>query len=406
MNPTAAEQRNVLLLAGAQALFQTASVMVVTLSGLAGLKLVADKSLATLPIAMMMVAAAATMIPASMLMKRYGRKAGFMLGTVLGCMGGLTAAGAIWLGSFWLFVFANMLVGGYQAFAQYYRFAAADAASVDFKSRAISWVIAGGVVAALAGPNVARVTQGIGPMPFMASYLALFGLTVLALVLVTRLALPPVVVAETHDPARPLLEIMRQPVFLTALAGSAVGYAMMIMVMTATPLAMQICGQPLGAATTVIEWHVLGMFAPSFFTGNLIRRFGVLPIMAVGIALLGGHVAIALTGSEFLHFLSGLILLGVGWNFLFIGGTTLLTEAYRPSERAKAQAAHDFLVFGAVSLASFSAGELLNTWGWRSVNLTALPFLAAALLAVLALGALRWRKRIAIASAQASAPSG
>ena len=395
MNPTAGEQRNVLLLAGTQALFQTASVMVITLSGLVGLKLAADKRLATLPIAMMMVAAAATMIPASMLMRRFGRKAGFMLGTVLGCMGGLSAAGAIGLGSFWLFVFANMLIGGYQAFAQYYRFAAADAASLDFKSRAISWVIAGGVVAALAGPNLARATQGIGPTPFMASYLALFGLTVVALVLLARLALPPVVVEQSRDPARPLPEIMRQPVFLTALTGSAVGYAVMIMVMTATPLAMQICGQPLGASATVIQWHVLGMFAPSFFTGNLIRRFGVLPIMAVGIMLLGGHVAIALAGIEFLHFLSGLILLGVGWNFLFIGGTTLLTEAYRPSERAKAQAAHDFLVFGAVSLASFSAGGLLNAWGWRSVNLTALPFLALALMAVLALGALRRRHRLA-----------
>ena len=399
MNAAAGEQRNVLLLAGAQALFQTASVMVVTLSGLAGETLAADKRLATLPIAMMMVAAAAAMIPASMLMKRYGRKAGFALGCVLGCLGGLGAAGAIWLGSFWLFVCANMLVGGYQAFAQYYRFAAADAASIDFKSRAISWVIAGGVVAALAGPNVARITQGIGPMPFMASYLALFALSAGALALVTRLALPAVAVEQRHGPARPLPAIIRQPVFLTALAGSAVGYAVMIMVMTATPLAMQICGQPLGASATVIQWHVLGMFAPSFFTGKLIRRFGVLPIMAAGIALLGGHVAIALTGSEFLHFLSGLILLGVGWNFLFIGGTTLLTEAYRPSERAKTQAAHDFLMFGAVSLASFSAGGLLNTWGWRSVNLTALPFLALALMAVLGLGARRWRNRIASASA-------
>lgn len=396
MRPTIAEKRNVFLLAGTQALFQTASAMVMTLSGLVGLQLASDKSLATLPIAMMMVAAAATMIPASMLMQRFGRKAGFLLGTLLGCLAGLIAAGAIWLGNFWLFVFANMLVGGYQGFAQYYRFAAADVASDDFRSRAISWVIAGGVVAALAGPNIARVTQGVGPLPFMVSYLALFSVTVIALLLVTCLALPPVVVAEAHGPARPLLEIMRQPVFLTALTGSAIGYAVMIMVMTATPLAMQICGQPLGASATVIQWHVLGMFMPSFFSGNLIRRFGVLPIMGTGIALLSGHVAIALTGIEFLHFLSGLILLGAGWNFLFIGGTTLLTEAYRPSERAKTQAAHDFLMFGAVSLGSFSAGGLLNVGGWRSVNMTVLPFLGLALIAVLGLGALRRRDRLAI----------
>lgn len=395
MNPTPAEARNVLLLASTQALFQTVSVMVMTLSGLVGLQLATDKSFATLPIAMMMVVAAATMIPASMFMQRFGRKAGFLLGTVLGCAAGLTAAGAIWLHHFWLFVFANMLVGGYQGFAQYYRFAAADIASADFKSRAISWVIAGGVVAALAGPGIARVTQGIGPVPFMAAYLALFAVSVLALLIVTRIDIPPVVVSEVHGPARPLMEIMRQPVFLTALIASSVGYAVMIMVMTATPLAMQMCGQSLGASATVIQWHVLGMFVPSFFTGHLIRRYGVLSIMGLGIVLLAGHVAIALTGIEFLHFLSGLILLGVGWNFLFIGGTTLLTEAYRPTERAKAQAVHDFLMFGAVSLASFSAGGLLNAWGWQSVNLTVLPFLGAAALAV---GGLTWHRRQLLAT--------
>ncbi len=391
MNPTPGETRNVLLLAGTQALFQTISVMVMTLSGLVGLQLETDKSLATLPIAMMMVAAAATMIPASMFMQRFGRKAGFLLGTALGCTAGLTAAAAIWVHDFWLFVFANMLVGGYQGFAQYYRFAAADIASADFKSRAISWVIAGGVVAALAGPNIARVTQGIGPVPFMAAYLALFAVSALALLIVTHINIPPVVVSEVHGPARPLLEIMRQPVFLTALIGSSVGYAVMIMVMTATPLAMQMCGQSLGSSATVIQWHVLGMFVPSFFTGNLIRRYGVLTIMGLGIVLLAGHVAIALSGIEFLHFLSGLILLGVGWNFLFIGGTALLTETYRPTERAKTQAAHDFLMFGAVSLASFSAGGLLNAWGWESVNLTVLPFLGIALIAVTGLFLMRRR---------------
>lgn len=395
MNPISTEKRNVLLLASAQALFQTASVMVMTLSGLVGLELATDKRLATLPIALMMVAAATTMIPASMLMQRYGRKVGFLLGTALGCAAGLTAAAAIALHSFWLFVFANMLVGGYQGFAQYYRFAAADVASADFKSRAISWVIAGGVVAALAGPNMARVTQGIGPVPFASAYLALALISVFALLIVTRMAIPALVVSEAHGPARPLKDIMRQPVFLTALIGSSVGYAVMLMVMTATPLAMQICGQPLGASATVIQWHVLGMFLPSFFTGNLIRRLGVLPIMATGIVLLGGHVVIALSGIEFLHFLSGLILLGAGWNFLFIGGTTLLTEAYRPPERAKTQAAHDFLMFGAVSIASFSAGGLLNTWGWQAVNLTVLPFLGMALVAVAGLGAYRRRNRLA-----------
>lgn len=382
MQTTRAEVRNVLLLASAQALFQTVSVMVMTLSGLVGLELATDKRLATLPIALMMVAAAATMIPASMLMQRWGRKAGFALGTALGCTAGLGAAGAIVLQSFELFVLANMLVGAYQGFAQYYRFAAADVASTAFKSRAISWVIAGGIFAALAGPNTARWTQDLGPVPFAASFIALFTISLLALLVVTRMQIPPMATGMAQGPARPLRTIMRQPVFLTALVGSSVGYGVMIMVMTATPLAMQICGQPLDASATVIQWHVLGMFAPSFFTGDLIRRYGVLKIMATGIALLIGHVAIALSGVEYLHFLSGLILLGVGWNFLFVGGTTLLTEAYQPSERAKTQAAHDFLMFGVVSLASFSAGGLLNERGWESVNITALPFLVLALASV------------------------
>ncbi|NLR74181.1 MFS transporter [Leeia aquatica] len=386
MQPTYAEKRNVLLLASAQALFQTISVMVLTLSGLIGQQLATDKRLATLPIAMMMVGAAATMIPASLLMQRHGRKAGFLLGTGLGCAAGLLAALALWLHHFWLFVLANTLVGGYQGFAQYYRFAAADIASADFKSRAISWVIAGGIVAGLLGPNIGRWTQSISPLPYLAAYLVLFGLSLLAMLIVSRTHIPPMQVSQQHGPARPLLTILRQPVFLTAVIGSAVGYAVMAMVMTATPLAMQLCGQPQGASATVIQWHVLGMFIPSFFTGNLIRRFGVLPIMGLGIALLALQVVISLSGIGFLHFLSGLILLGVGWNFLFIGGTNLLTESYQPSERAKTQAAHDFLMFGLVSLASLSAGGLLNTWGWQSVNLTVLPFLALALLAVLGLG--------------------
>ena len=393
MTPNHTEKRNVLLLSGTQALFQTASVMIMILSGLVGLKLAADKSLATLPIAMMMLAAAGVMIPASMFMQRFGRRAGFLFGAITGCLAGLIAAGAIWIESFWLFTFANMLFGAYQAFAQYYRFAAAEAASADFRSRAISWVIAGGVVAAFAAPGISKLTQGIGPVPFVASYLALFLLTLVAMLLMVRLSLPLPTIADTVGPKRSLLKIMRQPVFLTALIGSSIGYAVMIMVMTATPLAMQMHGHALEASATVIQWHVLGMFLPSFFTGNLIHRFGVLPIMTVGTILLGGHVAVALAGNEYLHFLSGLTLLGIGWNFLFIGGTTLLTEAYTPSERAKTQAAHDFLMFGAVSIASFAAGSLLNIWGWRSVNLIVLPFFAIVLIAIVWLNVSRRKNR-------------
>lgn len=394
------EKRNVFLLSGTQALFQTVSVMVITASGIVGWSLAPDRTLATLPIAMMMVAVALTMIPASLFMERFGRKAGFMLGSALGTLAGVLAASAIWLENFPLFVVANMLVGSYQAFAQYYRFAAADAASAEFKSRAISWVIAGGIVAAVAGPNMVRFTQNTGSVPFALTYLSMVALGILAMFLVSRMVLPAVNATEIKGAPRALPDIMKQAVFLTALAGSSVGAAVMLLVMTATPLAMQMCGQSLGSAATVIQWHVLGMFIPSFFTGNLIRRFGVLQIMGTGVLLLAAHVAIALSGFEFLHFLSGLILLGVGWNFLFIGGTTLLTEAYRPSERAKAQAAHDFLMYVAISIATFSSGSLLNSFGWQSVNLAVLPMLVIALMMIVVL----WiqRKRLSLGAKDGS----
>lgn len=395
MMPVSTERRNVLRLAAAQALFQTFAVMVLTVSGLVGLKLAPSKGLATLPIAMSMLTAAVTLIPASLLMQKYGRKTGFLLGIATGSLAGMLAAYAIWINNFWLFVIANALVGSYQAFAQYYRFAAADLASAEFKSRAISWVIAGGIVAAVAGPNIARFTQDIASAQFSVSFIVMSLLGLVAFWLVASLEIPPPATIEAIGPARPLSEIMKQPVFLTALMGSVVGYAMMVLVMTATPLAMQLCGHTNGASATVIQWHVLGMFVPSFFTGNLIKRYGVLTIMGSGVLLIGLHVTIALSGLEFMHFISGLVLLGIGWNFLFIGGTTLLTEAYRPSERVKTQAAHDFLMFGAITAASFSSGALLNAYGWRLVNLAVIPFLAVALTTIIGFAFLRERAAVA-----------
>ncbi len=387
--PLSAEKRNVFLLSGTQALFQTSSVTVMTISGLVGQSLATNKALATLPIAMMTLMVAIMMIPASMFMQRHGRKAGFLLGTAIGALAGLIAAVAIWLESFPLFILGNMLIGAYQAFAQYYRFAAADVASATFKSRAISWVVAGGVVAAFAGPNIARFTKDIGSAPFAVSFLVLFFLGGIAFWLVTRLEVPAPVSAEVTGASRPLTEIITQPVFLTALMGSVIGYAVMLLVMTATPIAMQVCGHSIGSAATVIQWHVLGMFLPSFFTGELIRRFGILQVMAAGILLIAGQITAALSGIEFANFVSGLVLLGIGWNFLFIGGTTLLTEAYRPSERAKTQAAHDFLMFGAITLSTFASGGLLNAYGWKTLNLTVIPFLSIALIVVVGFGIYR-----------------
>jgi MFS family permease len=382
------EKRDVLRLASAQALFQTVSVMMVTASGVVGLELAPSKSLATLPVALSLVGAAIMLIPASLLMRRFGRRAGFLLGASLGCASGMLAAAAIHTHSFWLFAAASLLVGGYSGFAQYYRFAAADVASDAFRSRAISWVVAGGVVAAVAGPNLVRVTQHWNTEEFLATYLAMTVLSIGALLVIGKLSLPPMGAASTGA-ARPLSIIVRQPVYITALTCSTVGFAVMTMVMTATPIGMLMCGHTMADSTTVIQWHVLGMYLPSFFTGALIRRFGVLRVMAAGIALLGAHVAVAVSGVAFLHFLSGLTLLGVGWNFLYVGGTTLLTEAYLPSERVKAQATHDFLMLAVVSAGSFSAGGLLNHWGWEAVNLTVLPFLVLAAAAVIALALAR-----------------
>jgi MFS family permease len=384
------ERRNVLLLAAAQALFQSVAVLTITASGIVGLQLTPDPRLATLPAAMMLLGSTIMMIPASMLMQRFGRKAGFLLGAAFGCVAGIVAMIAIHLHHFWLFIAASLLVGAYSGFANYYRFAAADIASDAFRSRAISWVVAGGIVAAFAGTNVVRFTQNLTATPFIATYLALMLLSIAAMFVIGRLSLPPLSMAEAGGPARPLPVIIRQPVYITAVICSTVGFAMMSLVMTATPLAMVMCGFTVGDSATVIQWHVLGMFVPSFFTGTLIQRFGVVKIVALGIALLGGHVAIATTGIEFLRFLSGLTLLGVGWNFLFVGGTTLLTQAYRPAERAKTQAAHDFMMMTVVSIASFSAGGLLNAWGWNMVNLTVLPFL---ILAAASIGGLAILKR-------------
>jgi MFS family permease len=392
----ATEKRNVLQLASAQALSQTTSIMMVTASGVVGLQLAPDKSLATLPVALTLVGTAVTMIPASMLMRRHGRRAGFLLGAALGATSGLLAAAAVYWHSFLLFAVASVLLGGYSGFAQYYRFAAADMASDAFRSRAISWVVAAGVVAGIAGPNLVRVTQHWNAAPFLATYLAMMALGIGAWFVIGRLSLPPMQPQIVAGAARPLWTIVRQPVYLTALIGSTVGFAVMTMVMTATPIAMLMCSHTMADSTTVIQWHVLGMYVPSFFTGALIRRFGVLSVMGAGIALLGSHVAVALSGVEFLHFLSGLTLLGVGWNFLFVGGTTLLTEAYEPAERAKAQATHDFLMFAVVSAGSFSAGSLLNAWGWEAVNITVMPFL---LLAAAAVGGLALVRRPASVTA-------
>ena len=373
------EKRNVFLLAACQALFQTAGVVIITASGLVGHLLAADKSLATLPISAWMVGAMVTMIPASLLMGRLGRKVGFTIGGLLGAGSGALAVVGLIAGSFWIFTLAHLLHGAYQGFAQFYRFAAADAASAQFKSRAISYVLTGGVVSAIVGPNLVAFTRDLtAGTPFVISYAALIVLGLAATAVVALIEIPPPAQERSAEPPRTLLQIARQPVFIVALLVAAIGYGVMNLAMTATPLAMARHDHGIAATAFVIQWHVLGMFVPSFFTGAIIARLGSPRVMLAGIMLLVVHVAIAFSGIEFLYFLSALTLLGIGWNFAYIGGTTLLTEAYRPSEKALVQGVNDFTIFTTVVASSFASGALLHGFGWTGVNVVALPFLAFA----------------------------
>ncbi|MDO9052518.1 MAG: MFS transporter [Gallionella sp.] len=386
-----AGRRNVLLLAISQALMLSAIVMAMALGANLGGGLAPHKWLATLPIAVMVNGTAVASMPAAILMRRFGRRTGFLTGATLGLAGSLLCAFALQQRSFTLFVTGHLLLGSYQGFANYYRFAAVEATEASHTSRAISWVVAGGVVAAFLGPQLGQwgrdwVVDGL----FVGSYLAQGALSLAALAILSQVQLKPV--ATTHSVAsRTLREILSQPVLQVAILGAAIGYAVMIMVMTATPLAILGCGLPEASVTPVIQWHVVGMFAPSFFTGSLIRRYGAPQIMQIGFVLLLGHVVITLLGIEFLHFLSALILLGVGWNFAFIGGTALLTQTYRPSEQFKIQAINEFSVFGLAAVATLSAGWLYDRFGWITLNLTAVPLLAIALLATLTLA---WRLRL------------
>ncbi|MGD8588460.1 MAG: MFS transporter [Chromatiales bacterium] len=385
--------RNVPLLSVAQSLMMSANSLIIASAALVGASLAEDKSLATLPLAAQFIAIMLTSIPASLVMDRVGRKPAFILVTGVGMSAGALAAWAIITHSFWLFVTATVLVGIFNGFGNYYRFAAADAVAAPLKSRAISWVMVGGVIAAIVGPNLANQTKAlIDGAPFAGSYAALIVIYLLSLLTVSALHLPHRFNnAREHDTAlqRPLSEIARQPKFVVAILCAMLGYAVMSLVMTATPLAMHHHHHQFDDTVFVIQWHVLAMFAPSFVTGELIRRFGVNLIMGIG-ALLGLLcVILNLAGTTLSHFWLALVALGVSWNFLFIGGTTLLTETYEQAERAKVQAANDFFVFTSVALASLSAGYLQHRLGWQAVNWGVVPLL------LLILGSLGW---LAVAS--------
>jgi MFS family permease len=384
------QYRNVLVLSGCQATLQTTGVTMIAITGLAGFALASDKSLATIPLTCYVLGSAATTIPASLLMKSIGRRAGFQTGTLVGILGAMVCSLAVYLANFWLLCAGMTVMGCYTAFGKYYRFAAADAAEISFRAKAISLTLAGGIAGGILGPEGAKLTRDLLDVPFLGSYISLAFVCLFATVLLTRLDIPTLSERDRHDPGRPMKVIMRQPVFIVAVLSAALSYGIMNLFMTSTPLAMRAHDHHFNDAAFVLEWHVIGMYGPSFFTGSLINRFGVLNIILTGIALLIAAIACALLGTELLNFLGALFLLGVGWNFMYVGGSALLTECHTPAERAKTQAVNDFLVFATMAISSMSSGILLNRSGWHAVNYGSIPFL---LLAAGATFWLMWRRR-------------
>lgn len=372
-------RRNTILLSASQALYGINAFTLITTGGLVGHMLAEDKGLATLPITTFVTGTTLMTLPASMFMRRVGRRAGFMTGVGFGLAGSLLAAYAIYLQSFWLFSLATFLTGGYQAFAQYYRFAATDVASEGFKAKAISWVLAGGLIAAIFAPMIVIWTKALSPVLFAGCFLASAGLGVIALAVASRIDIPLPRDIDGPSDARPLSTILRQRRLLVAIFCGIATYGMMNLVMTASPLAIVACGFSVDAAAWVIQWHVLAMYVPSFFTGHLINRFGKEKVIAAGMIMLAGCGVVALAGIDMVNFGVALVLLGLGWNFGFVGSTAMVTDCYRPSERNKVQGINDFCVFGMVAVASFTSGKLLHLVGWDAVVMTLFPIVALGL---------------------------
>jgi MFS family permease len=389
----AAARRTVWLLSACQALLLTTAATLIAVSALAGFMLSENKAFATLPATAYVLGSWVSTIPASLYMKRVGRRAGFMTGGLCGIAASLVASLGMAIGSLAVLCIGTFLFGIYNAFGQYYRFAAADAAPPEFKAKAISYVLAGGLVGGIVGPSLSQWTRGLVQPTYLATYASLLLVSLLAIAILSRLSVTTHAESATEGAQRPLAEIAAQPVFIVAATVGAFGYATMTLLMTATPLAMGFCGHPYPAAASVISAHVIGMFAPSFVTGSLIKRFGVLTIMSVGVAILFACIAIGLSGQAIVHFSLALVLLGIGWNFCYIGGSTLLTQAYRPSERAKVQGANEMAVFTVQALASFSSGVLVNTRGWDTLNYVALPMVTICALALAWLAARRHGER-------------
>jgi predicted MFS family arabinose efflux permease len=372
-------KRDLALLALCQGFMLTNNVAFIAINGLVGLALAPSAWLATLPVTAYVLGSAFSTGLVARSMRTLGRKRAFQLGLAVGIAALCLCAFAVMNKQFWLLVLGTFINGFYSANGALYRFAAVDVAPTAWKERAISLVMAGGLLGAVLGPNIAKWARNVLPVEFSGAYLILIAVGVLSLITISCVQLPAPVAADPAKPGRSLAQIASQPKFVVAALAAAIGYGVMSLLMTATPIAMAQCKHPFGDAALVLEWHVIGMFAPSFFTGSLIKRFGVLRIMGVGALLNIACVAVALSGVALMQFLSALFLLGVGWNFLYVGGSTLLTQTYRPEEKNTAQGALDFCVFSTMGLSSFASGALVTSSGWAWLNALSLPFLVAVL---------------------------
>jgi MFS family permease len=374
--------RSTIVLAICQGLYTAALAIDLTLTGLTGYQLAPLKSLATLPFAMITVAGAIVTLFASLLMQRIGRRAGFLLGSLICSMGGAVSVWSVLHGNFWTFCLGTAGVGVFQAFAQYYRLAAADAVPLEDKARAISFVLAGGVVAAIAGPALAAWSKDLLPMMFAGSYLMVCGLglaSALLFIFAFSDHVPdPAAAADERQEPRPLATVLAQPISWAAIANNVIGGAVMMLLMTAAPLAAVGCGHSIDDGAGMIQWHLVGMYAPSLFAGALIKRFGLTPILGLGMALTAACALIAVASTSLPTFYAALLCLGVGWNFMFVGGTTLLARSYRPSEKAKVQGAAELIRFTVTALASLAAGPMLQRFGWADLNLMSIPLVVIA----------------------------
>lgn len=381
--------KNLWFLTLAQGLYLTNNVTFIAINGLVGFALAPEPWLATLPVMAYVVGSAMATTLVARVQQRLGRKRSFQIALLVALFSSLLCAFATLEKQFWLLNLGTVIAGFYNANAQLYRFAAAELADKTAKEKAISWVLAGGILGAVLGPNMASWTRDWFMQPFAGAYITLAGVAVIAFAVISQIHFPEKRMDPNQEPGRPLSEIMRQPLFIVCTLTAALAYGVMNLLMAATPLAMEACQFSFDKTAWVLEWHVIGMFAPGFFTGSLIKRIGVMWVLRMGVALNIGCVMIALSGITFFHFLTALFLLGVGWNFLFTSSTTLALESYRPSERDKAQGAINFFVFLATALSALSSGVLITTQGWTLLNLGSIIPLTIIALALIWLGVQR-----------------